>query len=288
MKWFDYQAPQSVGEAAALLAEHGDRARILAGGTDLLVQMRAGRREPSLIVDVKNIPELTAIHWDNSQGLTLGAAVPCYQIAADSRVRDAYPSLVDVASLIGGTQIQGRASLGGNLCNSAPSADAVPLLIALSASCKITGPNGERSVAVEDFCTGPGQNVLGHGELLVSLHFPVPRPSQGARYLRFIPRNEMDIAVVGAGVSVVLNDGHFEAARVALSSVAPTPVFVREAGDALAGQPVSDESIARAAALAKQAAQPISDMRGTIEYRRHLCEVLTRRALQEAVARARQ
>lgn len=287
MKWFDYQAPQSIGEAAALLAEHGDRARILAGGTDLLVQMRAGRRQPGLIIDVKNIPELIGIHWDANQGLTLGAAAPCYQIAAHSQVREFYPSLVEVASLIGGTQIQGRASIGGNLCNAAPSADAVPLLIALSATCRIVGPGGERTVAVEDFCTAPGENVLGHGELLVSLHFPAPRPSQGARYLRFIPRNEMDIAVAGAGVSVVLNNGNFESARVALSAVAPTPIFVREAGEALAGQPVNDESIARAAAIAKQAARPITDMRGTVEYRRHLCEVLTRRALQEAVARAR-
>lgn len=287
MKWFDYQAPQSVGEAAQLLAEHGDRARILAGGTDLLVQMRAGRRQPSLIVDVKNIPELIGIHWDTGQGLTLGAAAPCYQIAANSQVREFYPSLVEVASLIGGTQIQGRASIGGNLCNSAPSADAVPLLIALAATCKIVGPGGERTVAVEDFCTGPGQNVLGHGEMLVSVHFPAPRPSQGARYLRFIPRNEMDIAVAGAGVSVVLNNGNFESARIALAAVAPTPVFVRESGEALAGQPVNDQSIARAASIAKQAAQPITDMRGTVEYRRHLCEVLTRRALQEAVARAR-
>lgn len=287
MKWFDYQAPQSVGEAAALLAQHGDHARILAGGTDLLVQMRAGRRQAGLIVDVKNIPELTKISCDPGQGLTLGAAAPCYQIAGDERVRNLYPSLAEVASLIGGTQIQGRASIGGNLCNAAPSADAVPLLIALSATCKIAGPGGERTIAVEDFCTGPGRNALGPGELLVSLHLPAPRAAQGARYLRFIPRNEMDIAVAGAGVSVVLRDGHFESARIALAAVAPTPLFVREAGDALAGQAVNDESIARAASIARQAARPITDMRGTIEYRRHLCEVLTRRALQEAVERAR-
>jgi carbon-monoxide dehydrogenase medium subunit len=287
LKSFDYAAPQSVAEAAALLAEHGERARVLAGGTDLLVQMRAGRRQPGLVVDVKNIPELTQIQWDPGQGLTLGAATPCYRIAADPSVREFYPSLVEVASLIGGTQIQGRASIGGNLCNSAPSADAVPLLIVLSATCRIAGANGERTIAVEDFCSGPGQNVLAPGELLVSLHFPAPRPSQGARYLRFIPRNEMDIAVAGAGVSVVLNNGHFESARIALAAVAPTPVFVREAGEALAGQPVNDESIAKAAALARQAARPITDMRGTIEYRRHLCEVLTRRALHDAVERAR-
>jgi carbon-monoxide dehydrogenase medium subunit len=287
LKWFDYVAPQSVAEAAALLAEHGERARILAGGTDLLVQMRAGRRQPALVVDVKNIPELTSIAWDPNHGLTLGAAAPCYQIAANEQVSRHYPSLAEVASLIGGTQIQGRASIGGNLCNAAPSADAVPLLIALSATCRILSPVGERTVAVEDFCTAPGQNVLGQGELLVSLHLPAPRPSQGARYLRFIPRNEMDIAVAGAGVSVVLNDGHFESARIALAAVAPTPLFVREAGDSLAQQPVNDESIARAAAIARDAARPITDMRGTMEYRRHLCEVLTRRALQQAVARAR-
>jgi len=287
LKWFDYAAPRSVAEATALLAEHGERARVLAGGTDLLVQMRAGRREAGLIVDIKNIRDLTEISWDPGHDLTLGAAVPCYQIAADKRVRDLYTSLAEVASLIGGTQIQGRASIGGNLCNAAPSADAVPLLIALSVTCRIAGPGGERTVAVEEFCTAPGRNVLGHGELLVSLQFSAPRPAQGARYLRFIPRNEMDIAVAGAGVSVVLSDGHFESARIALAAVAPTPLFVREAGNALAGQPVNDESIARAASIAAQAARPITDMRGTVEYRRHLCEVLTRRALHEAVTRAR-
>lgn len=287
MKWFDYEAPQSVPQAVALLAERGDQARILAGGTDLLVQMRAGRRQPGLIVDAKNIPELTAIDWDPNAGLTLGASAPCYRIAAHEAVRKAYPSLVEVASLIGGTQIQGRASIGGNLCNAAPSADAVPLLIALSATCRIVGPAGERTVAAEDFCTGPGQTVLGPGELLVSLHFPAPQAPQGARYLRFIPRNEMDIAVAGSGVSVVLNNGNFASARVALAAVAPTPLFVREAGEALAGQPANEESIARAAALAKQAAVPINDMRGNIEYRKHLCEVLTRRALQDALERAR-
>jgi carbon-monoxide dehydrogenase medium subunit len=287
LKWFDYAAPQSITEAVALLAEHGERARVLAGGTDLLVQMRAGRREAGLVVDAKNIPELTQISWDPNHGLTLGAAAPCYQIAGDTRVRDAYPSLAEVASLIGGTQIQGRASIGGNLCNAAPSADAVPLLIALAATCRIVGSAGERSVAVEDFCTGPGRSVLGRGELLVSLHFPARRPRQGARYLRFIPRNEMDIAVAGAGVSVVLTDGRFESARVALAAVAPTPLFVKEAGDSLAGRPANDKSIARAAEIARQAARPIDDMRGTVAYRKHLCEVLTRRALTEAVERAR-
>lgn len=285
MKWFDYAAPVSVDEAVGLLVAR-PAARLLAGGTDLLVQLRAGRKETNLVIDVKRIPELNEMRYDPARGLTLGAAVPCYRIYRDGTLAWAYPSLVDVASLIGGTQIQGRASIGGNLSNAAPSADAVPLLIALGATCRIAGPGGARQVAVEDFCTGPGRTVLGPGELLISLHLPPPRPHSGAHYLRFIPRNEMDIAVAGAGVEVVLEDGKFRSARIALAAVAPTPLFVREAGDALAGSPVNETSIARAAGIARASAKPITDMRGTADYRRHLCGVLTRRALEAAVQRA--
>jgi carbon-monoxide dehydrogenase medium subunit len=264
------------------------KARLLAGGTDLLVQLRAGRKETDFVIDLKRIPELNAIHYDRARGLTLGAAVPCYRIYGDAAVARAYPSLIEVASLIGGTQIQGRASIGGNLCNAAPSADSVPLLIALGAKCRIAGSAGEREIAVEDFCTGPGRNAMAPGELLVSLHIPPPAPHSGARYLRFIPRNEMDIAVAGAGAEVVLDNGNFRSARIALASVAPTPLFVREAGEMLAGKPVNDASIAIAAEMARKAAKPITDMRGTEEYRRHLCAVLTRRALEAAVQRARE
>lgn len=287
MKWFDYSAPASISEAAGLLASN-PRARMLAGGTDLLVQLRAGRKETDLVVDVKRIPELNAIHYDPKQGLTLGAAVPCYRIYGDAAVARHYPALAEVAALIGGTQIQGRASIGGNLCNAAPSADSVPLLIALGATCHVAGAKGARQIPVEDFCTAPGRNALQPGELLVSLHLPVPKPNSGARYLRFIPRNEMDIAVAGAGVEVVLENGTFRSARIALASVAPTPLFVRDAGDALAGKPVNEASIAAAAAVARGAAKPITDMRGTTEYRQHLCAVLTRRALETAVQRARE
>jgi carbon-monoxide dehydrogenase medium subunit len=262
-------------------------ARLLAGGTDLLVQLRAGRKETDLVVDAKHIPELNVILHDPAKGLTLGAAVPCYRIYRDKNVTRAYPALAEVASLIGGTQIQGRASIGGNLCNAAPSADSVPLLIALRGACRIVGPRGPREIAVEDFCTAPGQTVLEHGELLVSLHLPPPPPNSGARYLRFIPRNEMDIAVAGAGVEVVLENGRFRSARVALAAVAPTPLFVREAGEALAGSPVDEGSIAAAAEIARKTARPITDMRGTADYRSHLCAVLTRRALEAAVSRAR-
>jgi len=271
-----------VGEAVGLLTAHPG-ARLLAGGTDLLVQLRAGRKETDLVVDLKRIPELNALEYDPARGLTIGAAVPCYRIYRDPTVARAYPALVELASLIGGTQIQGRASLGGNLCNAAPSADSVPLLIALGATCRISGPRGAREIAVEDFCTAPGRNVLQPGELLVALHLPPPAPQSGARYLRFIPRNEMDIAVAGAGVEVVLDNGKFRSARIALASVAPTPLFVREAGDALAGQPVNDTTIARAADIARASAAPITDMRGTSDYRRHLCGVLTRRALENPI-----
>lgn len=287
MKWFDYAAPRSVSEAVGLLASHPG-ARLLAGGTDLLVQLRAGRKETDYVVDLKHIPELNAIDYDPQRGLTLGAAVPCYRIYGDSAVSRNYPALAEVAALIGGTQIQGRASIGGNLCNAAPSADSIPLLIAMGARCRIAGAKGTREIVVEDFCTAPGRTVLEAGELLVSLHLPPPKPHSGARYLRFIPRNEMDIAVAGAGVEVVLENGTFRSARIALASVAPTPLFVREAGEGLAGKPVNEAGIAAAADAARSAAKPITDMRGTAEYRRHLCAVLTRRALETAVQRARE
>ena len=287
MKWIDYASPHTVNEALGLL---GEKARALAGGTDLLVQLRAMPERvnsPDLVVDIKEIPELNEITYDPEVGLTLGAAVPCYKVYANHAVARAYPALIDSTTIIGGIQIQGRASVGGNLCNAAPSGDAIPALIALGATCNIAGPNGKRQVNVEDFCTGPGATVLEPGEILVSLHLPPPTANSGTRYIRFIPRNEMDIAVAGVGVSVVLDDGTFKSVRIALASVAPTPLFVREAGQALEGKAVNDESIAAAATIARDAATPITDMRGTVEFRKQLCEVLTRRALNTAVERAR-
>ncbi len=286
MHWIEYERPQTLEEAVALFRRHGDNARALAGGTDLLVQMKTGSRGQGVVIDVKKIPELNAINYDPVKGLTLGAAVPCYQIYGDESVRSHYPGLVDAVEIIGGTPIQGRATVGGNLCNAAPSADAIPPLIVYGAICHIIGPHGVRHVAVEEFCTAPGKNVLDDNEILVSVHLPPPPPHSGAAYLRFIPRNEMDIAVAGAGASVEVADGKFRSARIALASVAPTPVFAAEAGEALVGQPANEESIQIAADLAKAAATPIDDMRGTADYRRHLCEVLTRRALKRALERA--
>ncbi len=287
MKWFDYAAPRSLEEAVETLSRD-PQALALAGGTDLLVQLRSGRKATSLVVDVKRIPEMNELRYDPGRGLTLGAAVECCRIYNDRAVGRAYPALAEVAALIGGTQIQNRASIGGNLCNAAPSADSVPVLIAYGGACRIAGPSGVREMQVEEFCTAPGQNVLGPGELLVSLHLPPPQARFGARYLRFIPRNEMDIAVAGAAVSVALENGTFRAARIALSAVAPTPLFVRAAGEALAGRPVDADSIECAAQIARASAQPITDMRGSADYRRHLCAVLTRRALEAAVCRARE
>ena len=289
MHAIDYVAPKSNQEAVEWMASKGDQARAMAGGTDLLVQLRGGRRTSEVVVDIKDISELNQLTYDSQKGLTIGAAVPCYKIYQDDQIAGLYPGLVDSASLIGSIQIQGRASIGGNLCNSAPSADGIPALIALGAVANVAGPNGNREIPVEEFCTGPGQNVLGSGEILVSVSIAAPQDNSGAAYLRFIPRNEMDIAVAGVGASVLLDSSgqNFVSARIALASVAPTPVFSKAAGDSLAGKPVSDDSINEAAEKAMGDAKPITDMRGTIKQRTHLIGVLTRRTLDNAIKRAR-
>ena len=215
--------------------------------------------------------------------------MPCYRIYEDDAIRKAYPGLIDAASIIGGIQIQNRASVGGNLCNASPAADGIPPLIVLQAQCVIAGPKGERTVPVEKFCTAPGKTVLERGELLVRLELPAPKPNSGAHYLRFIPRNEMDIAVVGAGACVTLDDNKQKctSARIALAAVAPTPLLVVDAGDALVNGSIDDSSIDKAASLAQAAARPISDMRGDAAYRKHLVGVFVKRAIHGALQRAR-
>jgi carbon-monoxide dehydrogenase medium subunit len=285
----DYASARTVNEAVSLLAQHGERARVLAGGTDIIVQVREGRRSVDLLVDIKGIPEVNELSYNPRTGLRLGAAVPCYKIYENEAIAAAYPGLIDAVALVGGIQIQGRATVGGNLCNASPAADTTPALIVLGATCVIAGSKGTREILVEQFCTAPGRTVLQNGEFLVAFRIPAPQKHSGAYYLRFIPRNEMDIAVVGAGASVVLNDAHtkFVSARVALGAVAPTPLFVAEAGAVLAGKDITDEQIQKAAEAAQAAARPIDDMRGTAEYRRHLVGVLTRRALHGAIERAK-
>ncbi|MGE0135540.1 MAG: xanthine dehydrogenase family protein subunit M [Dehalococcoidia bacterium] len=282
-----YRRPATLQEAVQLLKDNGPTARVLAGGTDIIVMARERRRDTSMFVDIKAIPELTGIRFDASEGLTLGAATPLYQIYRNETVQRLYPCLVDSASLIGGTAIQGRASFGGNLCNSGPAADSIPSLIALEGKAHIVGPNGERTVAVEDFCTAPGRNVLEAGEILVSLSFPAPQPNSGARFLRFIPRNEMDIAVVNCATALRFEGDTVAAARISIGAVAPTPLFVPAAGAALVGKPLTDESIAAAANASRDAATPIDDMRGSVRQRKHLAYVLTERTIRDAARRAR-
>lgn len=205
MNALQYLAPKSVPEVVALLAEKGERARILAGGTDVLVQVREGRRQPEWLVDVKHVPEVNELHYDPETGLRFGSAVPCYRLYQHPDLPKAYPGLIDAVSLIGGIQIQSRASVGGNLCNASPAADSIPALIAAEAVCIVAGPQGQREVPVENFCLAPGKTALQRGEFLVSLRLPPPNQPAGSAYLRFIPRNEMDIAVVGVGVSLLLS-----------------------------------------------------------------------------------
>lgn len=261
---------------------------MLAGGTDLLVQLRAGRFVIDRLVDVKHVPELNQFTCSPKDGLVLGAAVPCYRIYEDAKVSALYSGLFDSASMIGGIQIQGRASIGGNLCNSSPSGDTIPILIALEATCVIAGPKGQRTVSVDQFCTGPGRNLLEPGEFLVALRFPAPKPHSGAHYLRFIPRNEMDIAVAGVGAYVVLDRAkkRIVSARIALSAVGPTPILAKLAGDLLARKEVGEPAFEEAAKVAQAAAKPIDDMRGTAHQRVQLVGVLTKRALRTAVQRA--
>ena len=282
-----YEMPRSVAEAVRLMAADSG-ARVLAGGTDLLVQFRAGVRQPSAFVDVKRIPELMSITIDG-QGLRLGAAAPAALVFEHAELRRLWPGLAESVALIGSTQIQGRGSVGGNLCNASPAADTTCALIANRAQCVIAGPNGERTVPVDAFCVGPGRTVLQPGELLVAVHVPRPAARTADAYLRLIPRTEMDIAVAGAAVSVTLDAaGACTAARVAIGAVAPTALRVPDAEQALVGSSLDEASLKRAAAAATAAARPIDDKRGTAAYRRTVAGVLTRRAAAIAAQRARQ
>jgi carbon-monoxide dehydrogenase medium subunit len=279
-----YEAPTSLAQATQML-EGSSGAKVLAGGTNLLVQMRLGLREPALVVDVKRIPELMEVSLGDG-GLRLGAAVPGAVVTADPEIGRVYPGFVDALGLIGSSQIQGRCSAGGNLCNSSPAADSVCAMIANRAICNIAGPAGSRTVPVEDFATGPGSNCLAPGELLVSIDFPLPPRRGSDAYLRFIPRTEMDIAVAGAAVAVSLDEaGVCTDARVAIGAVAPTALLVPAAAEALVGSALDVAALNKAAAAASEAASPITDKRGTAEYRKKVAGVLVRRAAGIAKAR---
>lgn len=281
-----YEAPDSVSAAVSLLAGSGGTGRVLAGGTDLLVQLRSEMISPGLVVDVKKIPEMRSV-TSEAGGFRIGAAVTGAELGEHAAVPKVWPGVVEAFELIGSTQVQGRCTLGGNLCNASPAADSVPALIAAGAVVTIAGPNGTREVAVEDVATGPGKTSLAPGELVVSFYLP-PRPAHsGDAYLRFIPRTEMDIAVVGSGVSLSFDDGGVcTAARVALGAVAARALLVPAAGEALVGTKLDDAALDAAAAAASAACSPIDDKRGTKAFRIEVAGVLTRRAAKIAQERA--
>ena len=279
-----YEAPRSVADAVRLI-QSDPGARVLAGGTDLLVQFRSGVRTPTAFVDIKRIPELVGITVDAS-GLRLGAATAAADICEHADVRKLWPGLIDGVHLIGSTQIQGRGTVGGNLCNGSPAADSTCALIVNQAQCLIAGPKGGRTVAAEQFCTGPGKTVLAPGEFLVAVTIPRPAPRTADAYLRLIPRTEMDIAVAGAAVSITLDaNGTCSAARVAIGAVAPTALLVPAAAQALVGSKLDAAALTKAATAASAAAKPIDDKRGTVEYRRAVVGVLVKRATTIAVNR---
>jgi xanthine dehydrogenase FAD-binding subunit len=282
-----YARASSVDEAITMLREGGETARVLAGGTDVIVQARERRRRVELFVDIKHIPELMSLTLDAGGGLTVGAATPLYRVYGDAEVTRRFSALAEATHVIGGTAIQGRASLGGNLANASPAADSIPAMIALGAVARVAGPAGPREVSVANFCTGPGRNVLQPGEFITSIHFPARAAGSGSAWERFIPRNEMDIAVVNAAVSLALEGDVVAEARFSLGAVAPVPLSVPAAAEALVGRPITDATIAAAGEAAKAAATPISDMRGTIRQRKHLSAVLTERVIRRAVERAR-
>lgn len=284
MRDFDYVAPATLAEAIHILAQEKGNARCLAGGTDLIDQVRTGRKTPALVVDVKGIPELNRLSFSRKSGLRIGAAVPLTEIYEDPDVRELYPIIVDAASLVGDVKIQNRAGIGGNLCNAAPSADMAPALLVLDAVCVTTGPRGEREVPLERFFASPGRTILAPDELLVEVQVPPPKKNSAGAYLRLIPRNEMDIAIVGVGAHLVLTrrgSAQVKEAGIALAAVAPTPVRARRAERYLEGQRLSAESIAEAGERAALSARPISDMRGSAEYRTEMVKALTRKALRK-------
>jgi carbon-monoxide dehydrogenase medium subunit len=281
-----YLAPRTLDEAIGAFAAAGGAARVLAGGTDLLVQMRSGAVRPGLIVDIKKIAETTSISETADGGLCVGAAVAGAALAEHARFGSVWPGVLEAINLIGSTQVQGRASPGGNLCNGSPAGDSVPALVAAGAIVTVQGPNGRRQMPVEEVPAGPGRTHLLPGEILVSFTFPPRPPGSGDAYLRMIPRTEMDIAVVGCGVSLTLQNGVCTAARVALGAVAPTVLRVDAAAKALIGSRLEEAALDAAAAACSAACRPIDDKRGTVVYRTKVAGVLLKRTVAIAAQRA--
>ncbi len=281
-----YLAPTTLDDAVSMLAAQAGDCRVLAGGTDLLVRMRSGFAEPDAVMDIKRIGALREITTEDG-GFRIGAAVSGAEMAENAALVAAWPGVVEAAGLIGSTQIQGRATMAGNLCNASPAADSVPAMVAAGAVARLASAAGTRDVAVEDIPAGPGKTNLKPGEFVASIFLPARPARSGDAYLRFIPRTEMDIAVVGCGVSLTLDaGGTCTAARVALGAVAPTVILVPEAAQAIIGTKLDDAALDALAAACSAAAKPIADKRGTVEFRTHVAGVLARRAATIAKTRA--
>jgi carbon-monoxide dehydrogenase medium subunit len=281
-----YEAPDTLERAVALLSAEDGTTRVLAGGTDVLVQLRSGMVEPDLIVDIKRIGGVLDIAGEDG-GWRIGAAVPAVALKENAGLAAAWPGVVEAANLIGSTQIHNRATLAGNLCNASPAADSVPAMIAAGATARLIGPEGTRDVPVGEVATGPGRTSLRRGEIVASIFLPARPPRAADAYLRFIPRSEMDIAVVGCAVNLMLEGERVAEARVALGAVAPTALLVAEAGEALRGSTLDDAALDRLAAACSAACNPIDDKRGTIVFRRRVAGVLARRAARIAHDRAK-
>jgi len=282
-----YEAPQTLDAAVRLLASESGQAKVLAGGTDLLVQIKTDVIEPDLLVDIKGIGEVRQITEENG-GFRIGAAVTGAELEENAALVNTWPGVIEGANLIGSTQVQGRATMGGNLCNGSPAADSVPGLIAAGATATIVGPGGTRELPVEDIMLAPRKLAIAKDEFIVSFYLPARPAHSGDAYLRFIPRTEMDIAVVGAGVNLTLDEaGKITAARVVLGAVAPRPLLVPEAGEALIGSTLDEAALGKLATAASAACNPIDDKRGTIEYRTKVAAVIARRTAEIAYQRAR-
>jgi len=281
MKDFDFAAPTSLKEAMDILAGANGEARCLAGGTDLIDQIRGERKNPLLVVDIKKIPELTRLHTDGA-GLHIGAAASCTQVYGNPDVKRKYPILVECSSIVGDVKIQNRASIGGNLCNAAPSADTASPLLVLEAIAIIAGKAGSRQLPIEKFFTGPGTNSLEPGEILLEILVPEPAPNSAAHYLRFTPRAEMDIAIAGAASLIQAKGNKIGNARIGLTSVAPVPLRGKKAESFLKGREATEENLREAGNIASSESRPIDDIRGTAAYRKELIKVLVYRTLHQS------
>ena len=288
MHRFTYYAPQTLDEAVTLLKERGDGVKLLAGGTDLLVQMKEAGLHPSSVVSLHALPELRDIEFDEGQGLRVGAGVPLADVASFPAVRERYGALADGAGIVGSVQTRNMATLGGNIANAAPSADTAPPLVVFDTVAEVVGPGGRREMPVSDLFAGPGQTTLAPDEVLVAFRLPTPPQRTGSVYQRHTPRKIMDIAAVSVGVRLTLSSDAdtIQEARICLGAVGPTVFRASETEEALTGQAPSEETFAKAAELARSAAQPISDVRGSAEFRRHLVGVITNRCLNIALERA--